>query len=276
MPKTKPAKTNAVFPYVASLALLAAYSFLCLLVYADSLLAVNKPGRMFGTGLHSGEYCADAAYRLQFRSHIPSEVHHLYSTALVRSPADYNIFLDYFIHLRYLECCKDQTGKLMRGALERNPSSVRLYVRAVNYFLQTGNQTEALLYFQEAVKMQPETLHQLFAIAGERVSVEEIIRVTPRTTETLPILAQVLARKGPETKHEWLRTIQELHSKEVEPSLNMKTAEQAMKFGELELAKQYAEAALRHPETEGQARKMLAKIELNQSRQKKPKQVRRN
>lgn len=278
MPKTKTSKTGAIFAYIALLILLAAYGILCSYVYKDSLLAFSEPGRISGLNLHSGKYCSTAANWLQFRSHDPSEVKRLFKTAAVRSPADFDVFLSYFIYVSSQQCCKQQAGKLIRATVERNPSNVRLYLTAVNHFLNAGQKKEALLYFHKAVQMQPgnKTLRQLFAIAGDRITIEEIIGILPRTPETLSFLAQVLANKGAEAKEEWIRTIRELHSKEIEPSLNMKTAEQALKLGELELAKQFAEAALRHPETEANARKMLDKIERVASRQNKPKQRREN
>jgi tetratricopeptide (TPR) repeat protein len=233
----------------------------CWIVYENNSYAVYGTKRPALSGLHSGGYFARAANVLQYYSHDPAQIDHLFKRSIERSPADWNIFLAYFQYLQDRGCCTELATRVLEGVLRRNPSTMRLYVSAVGFFLKTGQKEEALRYFQKAVRMDPRTTRQLVSLAIKNdLSVPELIQITPRTSEGLSVLAVHVSKRGPSYREEWLQIIQELHSLPVEPQQFLISAEQAFRMGEIELGKKYLELALKHPETQARAQKLLFKI----------------
>ena len=237
------------------------FFLLCWVVYSDGSYATYGTSRPSLSGVHSGGYFARAANVLQYYPHDPAQVDDLFKRSIKKSPANWNTVVAYFQFLRDRNCCIEQSTQLIRSILRRNPATMRLYLSAVAFFFETGQKEEAFHYFQKVANMEPRTLRDLIAIAGRNdITVPELIRITPKTPEGLGLLATYLAKRGLTYKEEWLRIVQELHSFPVEPQQRLMTAEQAVRMGEIELAKEYAELALKYPETHANAKRILAKL----------------
>ena len=243
------------------LILLTVYSFFCQMVYQDRSLAARKKVPTPVRGPHSGSYYMQAAEYLQYAPHAPGEIDRLYQNAMIHSPADGKVFMSYFQYLQSRNCCADQASRAIYEATRRSPASTKPYAVAIAYFLDLGRKEEAFAYFKKAIEMEPDSARVLFSLIGSQdLSVEEIVRITPRNTEGLSFLAEYLSRQGPSQKEEWYRTVKELHSIPVEPDEILRTAEQAFHLDDLGLARRYAEMAWNYPETQSRAKKLLDKL----------------
>jgi tetratricopeptide (TPR) repeat protein len=178
------------------------------------------------------------------------------------------MFAEYFEYLYTRNCCMEQSSRLIQAALDRRPASLKYYPVTVEYLLKTNKKKKAFRYFQKAVQLNPKILRTLIPIAGKNnVTAEEIISLTPRNIEGLSVLADYLARAGPAYVALWLETIEELQSMEHEPKQFLRIAEQALKLGEIDLAKKYAHQSLRFPDTATGAKKILSRIDRKESKQ---------
>jgi tetratricopeptide (TPR) repeat protein len=248
--------------------LIAIYCFACWFSLVDTSGSFSN--RMpYLSAFHSGSYYASFANWLQYRQHDPSKVEDLFRIAIARSPSDWNQFISYANYLQARSCCKDRIAALMKGALVTNPSMMRLYPASVKVLLDSGELEEALRYSQKAIELDPAELRELIPILAEKISYEEILKITPQTQEGLAILAQYLSRKGSEARQNWLRIVQQLNTMPVDASLSLKTAEQALRFREFAIAKKCAQQALRDPETEDHARKILLRLEKKEKHSEK-------
>jgi tetratricopeptide (TPR) repeat protein len=259
---------NPIPIYMLCFLFTAIFLYACWFCFQDSI-RVHYPGSRVFRKFHSAPYYANLAYGLQYRLHDPSEVESLYENAIHRAPANWNNYIGYANYLESKSCCKQKIADLMGAATETNPSLMRLYPAVVRIDLEVGNRQGALHYFQKAIQLDPGSLRELIPVLAERESYMEVLNLVPHTEESLAIFAQYLSRQGSDAKETWLLTIQELHKMPVDAAQNLRTAEQALKMYEFNVAKQYAQLALSSPATEERARKILAKVEKRENRQEK-------
>jgi tetratricopeptide (TPR) repeat protein len=254
--------------FIGILILVGLYCFVSRFILEDRLFIAGAGPFRMSFGPHSGQYNVELARQRQYQPHQPAEIDRLFQLAASRSPADSRIFAEYLEYLYARNCCIEQSSRLIQAALDRRPTSLKYYPVTVEFLLRTNEKEKAFRYFQKAVQMNPRILRTLIPIAvRNNVSVEEIISLTPRNIEGLSVLSDYLARAGPAYLARWLETIKDLQSMQHEPRQFLRIAEQALRLGEIDLAKQYAHQALRFPDTATGAKKILSKIDRKESKQ---------
>ena len=240
---------------------LAVYICMAWAVRQDTVNAVGT-SILFGFQLpHSGQYYQNAARRLEYLPHNPEEVEQLLDAALVRAPANGSIFFETFQHYQERDCCQEKAAMLLQQSLKRSPSSLKIYPEAAAYFLKIGDTDKAIQCFRIATMKDPGMVYKMFPIlVRAQLKPAQITRVIARNKESLGVLAAYLAKLGPSQKEEWLRTVTELHTLDIDPKQLLVSAEQAIRLHELNLAREYAEKALLYSTTKKNAENLLQKI----------------
>jgi tetratricopeptide (TPR) repeat protein len=211
--------------------------------------------------LPGGAYYKSLAESLQAYPHKPETVERAYRKAVMKSPADHNIWHAYAYYLVGRRCCGERVMELFSGILKRAKMKPDTYLAAGIYLLETGHEKEGLDEIQRGLELDPHTGRKIYStLQAKGFSGEDLIQITPKRADALIELSHYLKSKGKQEKENLVRVLQIASRVALDEQQRLILAKDALQIGLLSLAKQQAVLIQGPSQSQAQKFQLLADI----------------
>jgi Flp pilus assembly protein TadD len=268
-PKQKVKRRAWVFaPVVAAVCL---YLVLCVILYlraqegadiesgpADMTAATSAVKIPF---FRFSEYYRGLAEKLPYYPHDPEIVPRLYGSALLKSPADYEIFLSYASYLADKDCCPQKVLHLINESVRRAPTNPRMYRAAAAYLVSTRSLNLSIPFIRKAIELQPSSASELYRLLQQNgAEIPQLFGVTPQSADALIQLSNYLASEQRIPVEKLQELLTKLDTYPLTPHQRIMLGQLALRIGLSSYAENHAKKLLDDPQNRIQALAILAEV----------------